>query len=530
MRENDPTSARRPPEAVVDSFLWTACAVVVGCSIYAVRNEDPDLWGHLAYGRWFATHGIFGGDPFSFSTSGETWFRHEYLAQLVLWWSYAAAGAFGLIALKCALGGATFAALHRGVRLSRADARIAAPALMLAACLISGYLFFRPQLFTYAFFAAFTFILLAHLLGDPARLAWLPVLTVVWANLHGGFIAGIALVAQTFGLSYLMDALDRPTMIPVGSSATRRLGAVLVACCIASLATPLTWTVWPFLVTELRNPYNHRFIAEWQPVRLLPPDWIGFLVLVLLAVTALAAWTADPKMLRGRFRRSAWVLSVVPLAVLAIRSHRHVPLLVLWTIPVLVVLASATNRRAHISSVRPTVVLVATFVVGTAASLQVIAVVHDPAPIIRIDTQGRGAPPSGAVSFLEQNHLAGRLFTPLWWGSFVSWKLYPAVLVSCDGRNDTLYAVEQVGENLRFYATADADVDAPIRSGAEMLLVPAWSPVLTRLREDERWRLLYDDDEAALFVRSDERHADVIDRARTNGLSMPPRGPAGFLE
>ena len=54
------------------------------------------------------------------------------------------------------------------------------------------------------------------------------------------------------------------------------------------------------------------------------------------------------------------------------------------------------------------------------------------------------ARPDRAVAFLKLNGLKGDVYTPLWWGSYLTWELYEEVpdranvRVSIDGRNVTI--------------------------------------------------------------------------------------------
>ena len=62
-----------------------------------------------------------------------------------------------------------------------------------------------------------------------------------------------------------------------------------------------------------------------------------------------------------------------------------------------------------------------------------------------------------------------------------------------------------VVENFDFYLknASQADVDVPLRYATDYVLVPADSPVLSRLETDPRWRRAFSDADAALFARSD---------------------------
>ena len=488
------------------------------------------MWGHLAYGRWFAEHGIRVSDPFSYATKGRTWYCHEYLSQMILWWAYARFGAPGLIALKCAVAGAAILLVYRSLRLSTDDSRIWAPILMLAGCLLQGYLFFRPQLFTYLFFAAFVLVVLRHLLRLPSPLWALPPSLALWANLHGGFLAGIAILGVALCLEAVRGVLEGGWRLASVWREIRELGSVLALCLAASLLTPLGWKIWPFLRVELGNTYNHRFISEWQPVQLFPPNWNGGLLLSLLILVGLATWGARVRGARpAGLPPSVWLLAILPLASMAIRSHRHVPLFVIWTAPVLALLTAAAapasmGRRGSL------LLLAVTFAIVLASMLPVAATILDPLPKIQRVLHGRGAQPAGAASFLRANALQGRLYNPLWWGSYLTWELYPRILVSSDGRNDTIHPLERIGENLFFYATRNADLEAPLRDSADFLIAPARSFVVSRVREDPRWAILYEDSESALFVRNDGAHRDLVARAREDRLQVPAQPLDEFFE
>src|SRR6266542_2066668 len=116
----------RPDRRLEQSLVATAFLVTAG-AIYALRVADADLFGHLAYGRFFWQQG--GArfvDPFSYTTARLTWYCHEYLSQIVLWLAYAVGGSGGLIALKCLVGGLAAMFSWRALGVVTRDARIRA--------------------------------------------------------------------------------------------------------------------------------------------------------------------------------------------------------------------------------------------------------------------------------------------------------------------------------------------------------------------------------------------------------------------
>src|SRR5207253_8077717 len=98
-------------QAVGAAALSFAALLVIACFL-AGTAPDADLWGHLTFGRDIVRAGaVHGADPYSFA-SDRAWINHEWLAEVVMWIAYSAAGAAGLVALKLALAcGAGAAAL-----------------------------------------------------------------------------------------------------------------------------------------------------------------------------------------------------------------------------------------------------------------------------------------------------------------------------------------------------------------------------------------------------------------------------------
>ena len=139
-------------------------------------------------------------------------------------------------------------------------------------------------------------------------------------------------------------------------------------------------------------------------------------------------------------------------------------------------------------------------------------VLANPAPEIRADGAVLGRThPCGAVQFLRRHGVVANVYTPLWWGAYVTWELYPAVRVSMDGRNISLYSRDMVLENLKFYSdpVSAVNVDVPLHYDTDLLLMPTNSPALSAVVTDTRWRRVYADLDAALFARVGTRQATI---------------------
>ena len=323
----------------------------------------------------------------------------------------------------------------------------------------SRYFLFRPQLFTFAFFALFVAVLFRWLRTGRVPLAILPVVMVLWANLHGGFMAGLGAIGLVLALR-LCQNVERFGLGPRLLADTRALWVVLIASVVATFVNPRGPFLWRYLLNELWHDTNRRYIAEWRPASLSRDAW-SFVALTLLVVLLLASG-----LLARRIRNVVglrpwqWVASCVPLAVAAYASVRHVPLAAIWFAPVLGLLGSAVGSdQAQPARVKWTWACAAGLAFVPALII-IGLVLNSPSP--RIETAGTVLGPThpcGSVKFLRENHLRGNLFLPLWWGAFATWELYPAVLVSMDGRNLSLFDDSLILENLNFFKRTSPEAD-----------------------------------------------------------------------
>jgi hypothetical protein len=512
--------------------------LVAVLSVYECRQTDPDTWGHLRYGQFSAEHGPSETvDPFAYTSEGLTWHRHEWLSQWLLWQAYHLGGPLGLIALKCLVGGGAIYFLWRAIRLGSDDPRIWAPVVMLAAAAVGRWFLFRPQVFTFCFFAYFTYVLLSYVLDRPARLWTLPPVLALWANLHGAFLAGLGVIGLALGLR-CVQAFCRRDFRP---RVLWPLGLTLIAGLGATFISPFGVGIWQYVLTEMTHDVNRRMIDEWMPLLRFGPDYnphhngtilTVFLLLGLLMLAGVLAQLRPGRV--ADIPAWVWLLGCVPLTWMTFQSIRHVPVLILWAAPVLSILAGAAAKGWAGARVWDTSWLAGTGLIGMLTFFTLYALLSDPRPQISTPPN---LYPAGPVAFMRSNGLQGNVYAPLHWGSYLTWELYPQVRVAMDSRNVTLFTSDQVEEDLTYFS--DTDPDVPLRYATDFVLVPADATVLPALRQSPHWEELYVDKfvldnkvhvRAVLFVRNDEAHAAITKRNKRGELVHPEVPPMTLFE
>ncbi len=231
-----PISARKVFEtglvllAVLSPMLWTPVV-------------DPDLWGHLRFGLdMLRAHAVARTDPYSYTAFGRPWFDQEWLSELLFGAVYSVAGAAGLGLLRLLTNMALLASGCRYVH-ARGVPWVQAAAVMLLysiPCDI-GMMQVRPEIFTCLLFLA-ALVTLVQAENGHLRVLWLlPPIFALWANLHGGFLAGAALVMAWAVLRALKRWPHVGAMLGTLRAAAPPIGVALLATCANpyGLALPL---------------------------------------------------------------------------------------------------------------------------------------------------------------------------------------------------------------------------------------------------------------------------------------------------
>ena len=240
--------------------LWVGAGVYV---LFLVAGNrlliDPDTLWQITVGQWIIDHrAVPTSDVYSFTMRGKPWISTQWLAQVMLAKSYALFGWSGPVVLAASAIAATFALLAKFLsrRLSDSTTLVFIAA---ALALTVPHLLARP-----------------HVLAMPAMVAWvggliaaadrreapsfrlLP-LIALWANLHGGFVFGIMLVAAVaLDCVVSADASARKTLV-------LRWAAFGVAALVAACCTPYGWDslLASRKILELGSALP--LILEWKP-------------------------------------------------------------------------------------------------------------------------------------------------------------------------------------------------------------------------------------------------------------------------
>lgn len=450
-----------------EQTLWLAFAIVLATHTRA----DPDLWGNLRFGLDVLERGIFIADSYAFTTD-IPWVNHEWLSEVVMALAWRAGGTPGLVALKLLLAALTWLPISRLFARHAPRLQALAPLLVVAALSTWGNNL-RPQSFSCAAFAGLLWLLDRGSVR-PASLALVPLLFVLWVNLHGGWLVG-GLTLATWATTRLFTAPD----------AIGRLLPLAVGCAslLATLVNPHGAAMWTFLFDTVA--FGRADIVDWQPIHragiAAVITWLAAAVVTTLALV------------RPTRPDASWTAVLVVLAIAGARVNRITAFFALAVVAIAlphVVSARASRRGAPMPRAQALIGIAVVLLAGAGMTWWNARCIRMDAPWLPDIVTTRGMttlPPGRMLPFFS-------------WGHMVIWHRGGELLVSTDGRRETVYSEAVRARHVAMYE-GRAEAEAyPEALGVDYVWLPRRFVVVERLKA-RGWWAIAEGDRASLLVR-----------------------------
>ena len=468
-----------------ESPLRAPLALWVGAAVYAAfvlaGNHlliDPDTMWQVTVGRWILDHGTVPTvDVYSFTMRGQPWISTQWLAQVAYAEALALAGWAGPVVLASLCIAATFALFARSLaqRLSESTTLVLVAA---ALALTVPHLLARPHVLALPVMMAWVCGLVTAADRRAAPSFWLLPLIALWANLHGGFVLGLALL-----MPIAVDATSNAEPAQRKSLALR-WAAFAVMALAASCLTPYGWNSLLASRKILALGEALPLIMEWRPADF---SHVSSLEVCLLLGFGLALY-------RG--------ISLPPMRIILLLGMLHMALSQtrsLETFALLVPLFLATPLAKQIGGAdhdakpahAPSLLLAAAIAIALLAGTMAWA------PLARFEPHTRGSPVA-AVAELKKLSL-GRVFNDYDFGGYL---IANGVAPFIDGRTE-LY-----GEKFFVDHNAASGLMKPEnlfrlldQYNIEATLMRTQSAATTLLDHVDGWQKVYADDIATIHLR-----------------------------
>ncbi len=496
-------------------------ALVVVSIFWMLRPfNDPDFFWHLKAGEWtWQQREAPAEDPFNYMSrgvepAGQRFVLTSYwLIQVVFFAIHSLLGMPGIFVFRSLIALLYVLAL---LKLRRGDPVVhAALVLCYLPLFYNFYPLDRPQALSFLFFAVLL-ILFERERSSPAVTAgWksclpLPVLMLVWANVHGGHVVGQITIVLFIALEGVKFA--HPALRPVGRDRYRRLLIVGVAGLIASLANPNSYHAVQIALAPATNMIrNLEYLStmEFFRERHEPLLFIFWGAVALAAVTCLSTIAKpDITLLVILVGTGYWGFSHI----------RYVPFFMVAALPVIGQFLSA--ERVGIRTRR--LLVAGSVLLATWFSKAQLPSRERASLALRVNGN---IYPEKAANFVLANDLKGNLYNTYFWGGYLLWRLGPARKVFVDGRVINALAVYQ-SLSINSAATLTGHAVPSWKSllrqkGVGYLIIPRVPKykgtvfdqagnLARALLDDPDWVPVHSDTIALVFVLRMPEHREVI--------------------
>jgi hypothetical protein len=489
--------------------------VVLFILVFAMAARTPldsDMWWHLRAGeQTWQTGWPVTVDTFSYTRYGETWINHSWLSQAGMYLVFNAWGYLGLGVLVAVLAALSMGLVHaqmEGPPLLRGFVIVLATAV--AAVVWSP----RPQMASLVLFGVVGYLLYLYKWRAADRLWLLPLVFVLWSNLHGGYVLGLLLILATIAGEMLNHILGPGPERVIPWSGVGRLSLWALASWLVVVINPNGPAMWaiPFRTVEVGVLQD--YISEWAS-----PDFHQFVQqpFLWLLFATIGAIGLSKRRLDGTD-----LVAFVGFGYLALLARRNFAPFAMVAAPVLsrhlpIVLESSVERiRPRWLQVKGRLPFLNSLpqskplppgvsralnalIIGLLALVAVVKIYLVTNPVL-VDYYERRTFPVEAVTWIADNRPLGQLFNDYNWGGYLLWNL-PEYPVFVDGRTD-LYNDQLLEEYLRIAAGGEGALTLLDAHSVNMVLVEEGSALARLLQASQDWQRTFGDNLAAVFVRT----------------------------
>lgn len=246
-------------------YIILLITLVTSYSFIPISSSD-DIFSHASVGRWIVTHGKIPNQTLFLWSSTKPWIAHSWLSEVVF---YLILKTFGInigfylsVSLVIVII-TTCLILIWNLRKDKYNSLLLP--VIFGIGVISGQVRYhpRPELFTDLFLTILLILLVkyrSYTIEVTKRLIFtIPILFIIWANLHGGVSSGLLMLAIVFIVDFIQFRFDKHALYLAGT---------FILSLIGIFCTPYTYHYLSTLQQIHSNVFGQ--IEEWMPIYSVP--------------------------------------------------------------------------------------------------------------------------------------------------------------------------------------------------------------------------------------------------------------------
>lgn len=513
---NEHPSPRRcwwlPSVSVIIWLVFFLALMLSPARVKLVGSDSDPCW-HWQQGNWMLQHrAVLQTELYSHTRGGVPMVNMWWLSEVVTALAGNLLGWGGIALVAAAVCATCVWLLHRQLLAEGNDLLLSTAFTLLAAGACATHWLARPHLATHWLILVFAWQLRWFERGRTTTrklLVLLPGLMALWANLHGAFVFGLALIGIHFTGTVVSWAWATADRRPALRHRATILGVLGVACLLASWLNPDGWILPVQIVRYMNSPLMMGFAQEYLPVSFRDPTMVPFLLEVGLGLLML--WVVRPRLsVTDALLLIVWVG-------LSFHIARNVPVFALVATPILAEHWQAYLRaaspswlirryRSFSASLTSVNQLAGARGVPALAMVAMILVLAKPQivggrPVLRTELPADRFP-IAAIEFLRlsPNAVRGEMFNDFMWGGYFTLVMPERKVFIHPILVD--YGEELVREFNQVNYVQPGWEDVLKKYHVGWTILPREHPLNRVLARRADWKLVYSDPVASIYGRN----------------------------
>ena len=505
-------------------YIVTVSFIMLALSMFIGEITDSDIWFHLKTGEYIVKNrAIPKYDLYSYTAAGHKYIDSQWLFQVILYIFYLLGGISGLFLLQIIV----LSLAYYFLILTGWDNKNYIVFFLIGylSLMVSYERFIiRPEMFTILFITVYMFILEKYRETKNEKILYIiPVIQLLWTNIHGLFILGWIIMLIYIGSEYISGKIDFKYFSRNSFSKPHynKLFMIAVLTVIVSFITPYgkEGITYPFLLyTEISDPAHSwmRSVGELQPPLSLTIKSVSLMFYKILIVVTLISFV-----LNYRKIRLSYLIITSVFFYLSLLAQRNIAL---FSFIAGISIAYNFNSvfRTYQNEKNKFVLESVKIVLSILLVYYGVRVVSNRYYIksgilwnknYDFKTYLFPIVPEKAVNFILENNIDGTIYNDNTIGGYLLWRFYPQRKVFVDGRWE-VYGREFMDS----YKSSLTDIKSFFmfisKYNPDCIILSFESLETQRLAKDIHfnpdWKLVYIDDIVLIYLKDNIRNANLI--------------------
>ncbi|MBN1364366.1 MAG: hypothetical protein JW976_06130 [Syntrophaceae bacterium] len=544
----------------IADFIFFLLFTILAFQTPSILLIDCDTGLHIRIGEFILnTLSIPKYDIFFSSIPPHKYIDYEWLSQVIMALVHLHLGGLtGVVIFFSFFIAFIYYLLFRILRRENGNIVITTCISLLVICASSIHWQAKPHIFSLLIFIVWYYILDLYQYKNKNYLYTLPAIMLIWVNLHGAFILGFALcgiyllgnIAQVF----LIDETEKA----IHKAKTKKLFFIISLLIIASLLNPSGWRglLQPF--TVISNNILTDNISAYSSPNFHNSNILPFEILLLFIIAAFALSKSKQSITE--------IILVLLFTSMALYSVRNIPFFAITIAPILLrrseQIPLEKNSRQSIIEIISVIFFTIMALYSAGVLLFVVIIIFALLLYIKkIFTENNGKftdtpdtdnqnisetnlflakdffwlfllvifilalalsgrinhqfdekiKPLAAIEFLKKENIQGNMYNEYDFGTYIIYSAYPQYRVFIDGRAE-MYGAERLKEYYRVRRTEPGWEKVLDKYDINLIIVYHNLSLSQSLLNNNKWRLIYSDTVADIFVRNSLKNKSLIEK------------------